>query len=83
KENREYPLKTDGVFIAVGITPGSEVFSSVVDTDEAGYIIADETCATSVPGIFAAGDVRTKQLRQIVTAVSDGANAVTSAEKLL
>jgi thioredoxin reductase (NADPH) len=51
--------------------------------DEKGYIIADETGATSVPGVFAAGDVRTKQLRQVVTAVADGANAVTSAEKYL
>ena len=83
KEDKEYPLQVDGVFIAVGIVPNSSVFSKVVDTDEAGYIIADETCATNVPGIFAAGDVRLKQLRQIVTAVSDGANAVTSAEKLI
>jgi thioredoxin reductase (NADPH) len=51
--------------------------------DEKGYIIADETGATNVPGVFAAGDVRTKQLRQVVTAVADGANAVTSAEKYL
>ena len=48
---------------------------------EQGYIIADETCKTSVPGIFAAGDVRTKELRQIITAAADGANAITSAEK--
>ena len=51
--------------------------------DEKGYIIADETCATGIPGVFAAGDVRTKQLRQIVTAVADGANAVTSVQKYL
>ena len=54
-----------------------------VSMDEKGYIIADETGATSVPGVFAAGDVRTKQLRQVVTAVADGANAVTSVEKYL
>ena len=55
----------------------------LVDMDEKGYIIADETCATSVCGIYAAGDVRTKQLRQIITAASDGANAVTSIEQYL
>ena len=54
-----------------------------MELDENGYIIAGEDCAASVPGIYAAGDVRTKQLRQVVTAVSDGANAVTSAERYL
>ncbi len=83
KEDKESTLNVDGVFIAVGIKPNSETFASLVDTNEGGYIVADETCATSVEGIFAAGDVRLKQLRQIVTAVSDGANAVTSAERLL
>lgn len=51
--------------------------------DEGGYISAGEDCAASVPGIFAAGDIRTKQLRQVVTAVADGANAVISAERFL
>ena len=72
-----------GVFIAVGTHPVTEYLKGVLDMDEKGYIKADETCATSVPGIFAAGDVRTKQLRQIVTAASDGANAVTSAESYI
>lgn len=75
-------LKTDGVFIAVGITPNSQPYEGLVAMEH-GYITADEDTETSVPGIFAAGDVRTKQLRQIVTAVSDGANAVTSAERYL
>ena len=83
KEDKESVLKLDGVFIAVGITPNSQAFLSNVKTDESGYIVADETCATNIEGIFAAGDVRTKQLRQIVTAVSDGANAVTSAERCI
>lgn len=83
KEDREYPLVVDGVFIAVGITPNSERFIPQLKTNEGGYIIADETCETNIPGVFAAGDVRAKQLRQIVTAVSDGANAVTSAERYL
>ncbi len=75
-------LAVDGVFIAVGVTPSSKPFENLVKMDH-GYIVADETCASSVPGIFAAGDVRRKQLRQIVTAVADGANAVTSAERYL
>lgn len=75
-------LLVDGVFIAVGITPNSAPYEGLVDM-ERGYIKADETGTTSVPGIFAAGDVRTKQLRQIVTAVADGANTVTSAERYL
>ena len=66
-----------------GITPRSEFARNHVSMDEKGYIIADETGTTSVPGVFAAGDVRTKQLRQVVTAVADGANAVTSVEKYL
>ena len=75
-------LEVNGVFIAVGIVPNSDLFT-LVDKDEKGYIKAGENCETSVPGIFAAGDVRTKQLRQVVTAVADGANAVTSAERYL
>lgn len=71
-------LAVDGVFIAVGITPATELFSSLTDCDNAGYIIAGEDCSASCPGLFAAGDLRTKQLRQIITAAADGANAVTS-----
>lgn len=74
-------LDVAGVFIAVGMIPNSEVFQGVVDLNDGGYIIADETCKTNVPGIYAAGDIRTKELRQIITAASDGANAVTSVEK--
>lgn len=71
-------LDADGVFIAVGIHPNTEAYADIVECDEKGYIIAGEDCVTAIPGIFAAGDVRTKPLRQIITAVSDGANAVTS-----
>ena len=74
-------VAADGIFIAVGIQPVSESFKSLVKTDEAGYICAGEDCCTSVPGIFAVGDVRTKKLRQIVTAVADGANAVNSVQE--
>ena len=82
-DQSERTIPVSGVFIAVGITPRSEFARNHVSMDEKGYIIADETCATGIPGVFAAGDVRTKQLRQVVTAVADGANAVTSAEKYL
>lgn len=80
KTGEERDLPVQGVFIAVGITPNSQAFEGTVEMDH-GYIIAGEDCRTSVPGILAAGDVRTKQLRQIVTAAADGANAVTSAEQ--
>lgn len=82
KTGEQSELPVNGVFIAVGITPNSAPYEGLVDMDH-GYIKADETGATSVPGIYAVGDVRTKQLRQIVTAVADGANAVTSAERYL
>ena len=73
---KETVLEVNGVFIAVGILPNTKSFKGLVDMDENGYILADETCATSVPGIYAAGDIRKKALRQIITAVADGANAV-------
>ena len=71
------------MFVAVGITPNSEEFKGSVDMDPAGYIAAGEDGKTNVPGIFAAGDVRTKALRQIVTATADGANAATAAAEYL
>lgn len=76
-EQKELPVQ--GIFIAVGIHPNTELMEGLVCTDESGYIIAGEDCVTSVEGIFAAGDARTKMLRQIITAVADGANAATSA----
>lgn len=76
-------LDVDGVFVAVGIKPESDNFKAVLEYDENGYIVADETGKTSLEGVFAAGDVRTKALRQVVTAVADGANCVYSAEKYL
>lgn len=81
KETAEYSI--DGIFIAVGIRPTSELFDGLIDRNEAGYIIAGEDTKTSRPGIFAAGDVRTKPLRQIVTAVADGANAVYGVQEYL
>lgn len=83
KTGEETLLETDGVFVAVGITPNTEKLQNVVALDEAGYMIAGEDGITNVPGIFAAGDIRTKSLRQVVTAVSDGANAVNSTQEYL
>ncbi len=80
-EGRE--LSVDGVFIAVGISPNTAAFDGLAAMDAGGYIVAGEDGCTSEPGIFAAGDVRTKALRQIVTAVSDGANCVSSVERYL
>ena len=83
KTQEESSIETDGVFIAVGIVPGTEKFKDLVKLDEAGYIVAGEDGITSEPGIFAAGDIRTKNLRQVVTAVADGANAVASVQRYL
>lgn len=83
KTGEERRLDVDGVFIAVGIAPESELYAGQLELDEQGYIRADESGQTSVSGVFAAGDVRTKALRQILTAASDGANCVASAERYL
>lgn len=76
-------LDVEGIFIAVGIRPNTKVYGNSLQMDEGGYIIAGEDCKTSVPGIFAAGDIRTKALRQIITAAADGANAITSVQEFL
>jgi thioredoxin reductase (NADPH) len=76
-------LFCDGIFVAVGRIPNSGLFAGQVDMDENGYILAGETTQTSVPGVFAVGDVRTKPLRQIVTAAADGAVASKFAEEYL
>ncbi len=77
KTGQQRTLEVSGVFIATGNDPNSS-YTDAVDKDERGYIIADESCATSVPGVFAAGDIRSKRLRQVSTAVADGANAIHS-----
>ena len=73
----------DGVFVSVGRKPATELFSGTLELDKGGYIVADETTRTNIPGVFAVGDVRTKLLRQVVTAVSDGAMAAFMAEEFL
>lgn len=83
KTEEERTVTLDGVFIAVGMLPETKAYEGLVEMDGAGYIKAEETGITSCPGIFAAGDIRTKELRQVVTAASDGANAVQSVERYL
>ena len=83
KTNESSILDVSGVFIAVGYIPNSQIYKDIVATDAGGYIIAGENCETNIPGIFAAGDIRTKDLRQIITAASDGANAITAVERYL
>lgn len=82
-EETDTELPVQGVFIAVGIKPNSDAVRDVVELDEQGYVKALEDGVTSQSGIFAAGDIRTKQLRQVITAAADGANAVTSVERFL
>ena len=78
KSGQQRVLAADGIFIAVGIVPSGGVMKDMVSCDEQGYFLAGEDCATDTPGIFVAGDLRKKKLRQVVTAVADGANAVAS-----
>lgn len=79
----ERTLEVDGVFVAVGIVPNADPFHGIADQDAAGYFIAGEDGATSTPGIFAAGDIRAKALRQIITAAGDGANAINGIQQYL
>lgn len=81
--NDNKTLNIDGLFIAIGRIPENENFKNLVDVDENGYIIAKENCKTNVSGIFVAGDNRTKEVRQLVTATSDGAIAAIEAVKYL
>ena len=76
KEQQTSELDINGIFIAVGVVPNTDLCKNLVETDERGYIKAGEDCATSCKGIYAAGDIRLKPMRQIITAVADGANAV-------
>lgn len=80
-EKRE--ISCDGIFVAVGNVPNTDLLKGQVDLDEAGYVLADETTRTNLPGVFAVGDMRKKPLRQIVTAVADGAVASKYAEEYI
>ena len=81
--NEKKNIAVNGIFVAIGMQPNASFVSNFVDLDEQGYIEAQEDGITSRRGIFVAGDVRTKKLRQVITAVSDGANAVASVERYL
>ena len=79
----EAKLDCDGIFISIGRKPATELLAGQVTLDDQGYVAADESTVTDIPGVYAAGDLRTKPLRQIVTAVADGAAAVHAAESYL
>lgn len=83
KTQQSSELSVQGIFIAVGISPNTKDMQGLPKQDDAGYIIATEDGVTDIPGIFVAGDCRTKQLRQVITATADGANAITSVERYL
>lgn len=83
KTGEENILKAEGIFISIGRKPATELVKGQLELDAAGYIIADESTKTNLAGVFAVGDVRTKALRQVVTAVSDGAVAAHYAEEYL
>ena len=78
-----YDVLCDGVFVSIGREPITNIFKDSIDLDESGYIVAGESTKTNVDGVFAAGDVRTKALRQVITAASDGATAAHYAEEYL
>lgn len=83
RDRKIVELEMNGLFVAVGSKPSTELVKDLVNLDHQGYIIADESCKTSVDGIFAIGDIRTKGLRQVLTAASDGAASIYEAEKYL
>lgn len=76
-------LELDGVFVAIGLEPDNTLFTPYIEVDKNGYIAAGEDCTTKIPGVYAVGDTRTKTLRQIVTAASDGATAATAAAEFI
>ena len=76
-------LAVDGVFVAIGREPKNEAFANLFELDEQGYVAADESGRCGAEGLFAAGDTRQKQLRQLTTAVADGANAAENARRYL
>ena len=83
KTGEEENFACEGVFVSVGRIPNTELFASQLELDNAGYIVAGEDTCTGIPGVYAVGDVRTKALRQVVTAVADGAVAAHHAEEYL
>ena len=83
KTGEESILECEGLFVSIGRSPNTDLVQGQLELDGAGYIVADESTRTSLPGVFAAGDVRTKELRQVITAAADGASAAHYAEAYL
>ena len=83
ESGRETSLEASGVFVSIGRAPNTDFLQGQLELDQSGYIVADESTRSSIPGVYAVGDVRTKALRQVVTAVSDGAMAAHFAEQFL
>jgi thioredoxin reductase (NADPH) len=83
KRGDEKEILIDGLFVSIGRSPMTEIFGAELALDANGYVVADESTKTNIEGVFAVGDVRTKVLRQVVTAVSDGAVAAHYAEEYL
>ena len=83
KTGEFFRVEADGLFVSIGREPASDLVAGQLTVDESGYVVADESTRTNIPGVFAAGDVRTKTLRQVVTATADGAAAVAAAEEYL
>ena len=81
--DEEQELAVDGIFVNIGVIPNTELFKGQVEMDEGGRIIAGEDCRTNLPGVFAAGDVRVKEIRQLTTAAADGTTAALLAEQYL
>ncbi len=83
KTGEDFQISVSGVFVAIGQVPDNQLFAELVDLDESGFVAASEDCLTSHPGIFAAGDCRTKEVRQLTTAAADGAVAALAACKYI
>lgn len=83
RDGEEEKISCDGIFVSIGREPSTSLFAGEIQLDEAGYVVAGEDTKTSIPGVFAAGDVRTKELRQVITAAADGAIAAHMAGEYL
>ena len=83
KSGEKRTIECDGIFVSIGRKPATEFLGDLLALDKAGYIIAGESCETTIPGVYAIGDVRTKELRQVVTATADGAIAAHKAEEYI
>jgi len=83
KTGKESSLKNEGVFVAIGYEPNTEIFKGHVELDRAGYIVTKRETETSIPGVFAAGDVRDFRYRQAVTAAADGCKASMDADRFI